>query len=174
MLPGKHLRTASGFSLKVAYPAPVINGFAGPMLHSPVMASQPQRPASLDEIKNVMASVNDLFSREVVGRRNFAALDEVYTADARILPPGAPMIAGREAIKKFWRDFIQSANAQSGVLNSVDVVPSGDGIVELGRALLTVAPPGQSTAQIEAKYVVYWRQEDGRWKWHWDIWNPNA
>jgi ketosteroid isomerase-like protein len=138
------------------------------------MASQPQRPASLDEIKGAMASVNDLFDREVIRRRNFAALDDVYTSGARILPPGAPMISGREAIKKFWTDFIQSANAQSGVLSSVDVVPSGDGIVELGRAVLTVAPPGQSAAQIEVKYVVYWRQEGGRWKWHWDIWNPNA
>jgi len=28
--------------------------------------------------------------------------------------------------------------------------------------------------EMEAKYVVYWRQEDGRWKWHVDIWNANA
>jgi hypothetical protein len=27
---------------------------------------------------------------------------------------------------------------------------------------------------MNAKYVVYWRQEDGHWKWHIDIWNPNA
>jgi len=27
---------------------------------------------------------------------------------------------------------------------------------------------------LEVKYVVYWRQEDGRWKWHVDIWNPNS
>jgi hypothetical protein len=24
------------------------------------------------------------------------------------------------------------------------------------------------------KYVVYWQQEDSRWKWHVDIWNPNS
>jgi hypothetical protein len=27
---------------------------------------------------------------------------------------------------------------------------------------------------MEVKYVVYWREEDGRWQWHVDIWNPNA
>jgi len=27
---------------------------------------------------------------------------------------------------------------------------------------------------MEAKYVIYWRQEDGRWKWHVDIWNFSA
>ncbi len=36
-----------------------------------------------------MASTNQLFHDEVFGRRNLAALDEIYTKDARILPPGA-------------------------------------------------------------------------------------
>ena len=136
--------------------------------------SQSQRPTSLHEIKLEMASVNNLFNMEVVGKRNIAALDDVYTSDARILPPGSPMISGREAIKRFWADLIQSANAKSAVLTSVDVMPSGDGVVEIGRAVLTVEPPGQPEAQMEVKYVVYWKQEGGRWKWHVDIWNQNA
>ena len=47
-------------------------------------------------------------------------------------------------------------------------------LVEIGRATLTVeAEPGKPV-QAEGKYVVYWKQEDGRWKWHVDIWNMNA
>lgn len=130
--------------------------------------------SALDAVKLAMARTNDLFNREVFGNRNFNALDQVYTADARILPPGAPTISGREAIKKFWSDLVQSANAKSAVLASVDVMPAGDGIVEIGRATLTVEPEGQPPAQMEVKYVVYWRQEDDLWKWHVDIWNPNA
>jgi ketosteroid isomerase-like protein len=83
-------------------------------------------------------------------------------------------LSGREAIKRFWADLIQSANAKSAVLSSVDVMPSADGVVEIGRATLTVAPPEQPEAQMEVKYVVYWRQEGGRWKWHVDIWNQNS
>jgi ketosteroid isomerase-like protein len=131
-------------------------------------ASQPTQ-----QLQQAMAKTNDLFSREVFGNRNFAALDQIYTRDARILPPGAEMISGREAIKKFWTDLVQSANATSAVLASVDVMPAGDGAVEIGKATLTIAPQG-APAQVEAKYVVYWRQEDGRWKWHVDIWNPNS
>lgn len=70
--------------------------------------------------------------------------------------------------------MVQAAHAKSAVLTSVDVMPAGDGVVEIGRATLTVEPPGQAQAQVEVKYVVYWRQEAGRWKWHVDIWNPNA
>ena len=131
-------------------------------------------PATLDQIKRYMQSTNDLFNSEVFGKRNFAALDDIYTRNACILPPAAPMISGREAIKKFWSDLVQSVNATSAVLASVDVMPVGDGAVEIGKATLTVEPPGQSAAQMEVKYVVYWQQEDGRWKWHVDIWNSNS
>lgn len=128
----------------------------------------------ISEIKRRMAQTNALFNAEVFGRRNFDALDHIYTADARILPPGAPMISGRIAIKKFWSEMVHGANAVAAELSSVDVMAAGDGVVEIGSAILTAAPPGQAQAKIEVKYVVYWREEDGRWKWHVDIWNPNA
>ena len=132
-----------------------------------------QQP-SLDQVQLAMSLTNELFNTEVVGKRNFAALDDIYTVNARILPPGAPMISGRESIRQFWSDLVTSANAKSAVLTSVDVMPAGEGVVEIGRATLTVEPPGQSAAQLEVKYVVCWRREEGRWKWHVDIWNPNS
>jgi ketosteroid isomerase-like protein len=124
------------------------------------------KPA-LDQIRVAMASTNDLFNTEVFGKR-------IYTADARILPPGGPMISGREAIKGFWSGLIQSVNAKSAVLTSVDVMPAGDGAIEIGRATLRVGPEGQTPTELEVKYVVYWRQEDNLWKWHVDIWNQNS
>jgi ketosteroid isomerase-like protein len=136
------------------------------------MSTSP-RPA-LDEIRRAMANTNELFNSEVLGKRNFDALDEMYTAEARILPPGAPMISGREAIKGFWSNLIQSVNARSAALESLDVMQAGDGAVEIGRATLRVGPEGQTVTDMEVKYVVYWRQEDGRWKWHVDIWNQSS
>src|SRR5215813_6793540 len=127
---------------------------------------------SLQQIREAMADTNNLFNAEVFGKRNFDALDNIYTANARILPPGAPMIAGRAAIKDFWTAMVQSASARSAVLESVDVMPAGDGAVEIGRAVLTIEPEGQAASQMDVKYVVYWKPEDGRWKWHVDIWNP--
>ena len=134
----------------------------------------PQTATSLAEIRAAMAATNAIFNDEVIGKRNFDALDVIYTSEARILPPGAPMIAGREAIKKFWTDLVTSANGRSCVLESVEVMPAGDGVVEIGKASLTVEPTGQPPATMDVKYVVYWRSEESRWKWHVDIWNPNA
>jgi ketosteroid isomerase-like protein len=132
------------------------------------------QPAALDQVKLAMTGTNKLFNEEVFGKRNFAALDHVYTVDARILPPGAPMISGRENIRKFWSDLVTSVNATSAVLASDDVMAAGDGVVEIGHATLAIEPPGQAPAQLEVKYVVYWRTENDRWKWHVDIWNPNS
>jgi ketosteroid isomerase-like protein len=132
--------------------------------------AQPQ----LQQIRLAMADTNERFCAEVFAKRNFDALDDLYTSGARILPPGAPMISGRQRIKEFWSNLVQSANASSAVLESIDVMPAGEGAVEIGRAVLVVQPAGQAASQLEVKYVVYWQQEDGRWKWHVDIWNANA
>jgi ketosteroid isomerase-like protein len=135
--------------------------------------SSSAQPAS-SQIQRAMKDTNDLFNNEVVAKRNYAALDEIYTFEARILPPGAPMISGRRAIKEFWSGLIQSTNAKSAALTSVEVIAAGDGVVEIGQATIHVEPQGQRPSDIDAKYVVHWKQEDGRWKWNVDIWNQNA
>ena len=57
------------------------------------------------------------------------------------------------------------------MLRSIEVMPTGDGVVEIGQATLSIQPEGQPPSELVVKYVVYWRQEDGKWKWHVDIWN---
>jgi ketosteroid isomerase-like protein len=128
-----------------------------------------------DAPRLAMASTNDIFNREVFQKRNFAALADVYTADARILPPGGPLVSGLPGITEFWSGLIQAVNATAAVLTSIDVMPAGDDLVEIGKAVLTIQPEGQpQTSELEVKYVVYWRQESGKWKWHVDIWNQNS
>lgn len=125
---------------------------------------------SSDSIKNAMQQTNEFFASTVVKGRNFAAIDKVYTLDARILPPGADLIEGRENIKRFWEVAVTGLDVQNAKLISVNAHQSGDSIIEIGAAELFL-PKGASLA---VKYVVEWRQEDGAWKWHTDIWNSNA
>jgi ketosteroid isomerase-like protein len=129
---------------------------------------------ALEQIRLDMARTNQLFIDQVIGQLNFDALDQVYTSDARILPPGALMVSGRPAIKKFWSDLIQAVGAKSASLTSVEVIPAGEHVVEIGRATLGMQPPDQPASELEVKYVVCWTREDGRWKWQVDIWNPNS
>jgi hypothetical protein len=54
-----------------------------------------------DDVRKALRDTNERFCREVLGKGKFDAIDEAYTAGARILPPGAPIMEGREAIKGF-------------------------------------------------------------------------
>jgi ketosteroid isomerase-like protein len=47
---------------------------------------------------------------------------------------------------------------------------AGDTVVEIGRAEIVT----NGGATVAVKYVVHWKQEDGRWKWNTDIWNLNS
>jgi ketosteroid isomerase-like protein len=123
-----------------------------------------------DSIQAEMQKVNALFGEAVVKGRNFAALDQIYTIDARILPPGADLVEGRKKIIDFWKAAVTGLNVQDAKLASVNAHLAGDSVIEVGRAQLFL-PEGQSA---EVKYVVEWKREDGAWKWHTDIWNMNA
>lgn len=131
--------------------------------------------SSTSQIQAAMAKTNELFTVQVFGQRQFDALDDIYTSAATILPPGAPMRSGLPAIKEFWSSFIQSANAKSAKLETVDLAVAGDDVVEIGRATITVQPEDSGAlVPIAVKYVVHWRQENGTWKWQTDIWNLDS
>ncbi|HLK62635.1 MAG TPA: nuclear transport factor 2 family protein [Bryobacteraceae bacterium] len=117
---------------------------------------------------SALRKTNQIFEEEVVIRGNFNALESVYTENARILPPGAAMIEGRPAIKEFWQGAAASLNVTSIQLETVDVEFLGDTAVEIGRAMINT-----QSGSMAVKYVVVWKQEDGAWKWHIDIWNPS-
>jgi len=116
-----------------------------------------------------MRQTNNLFDSEVIKNRKIEQLDLVYTANARILPPGARMIEGRSHIKTFWQQTISDLGLKSATLSTVDAEATGESVIEIGRADLTVGD-GQI---VTVKYVVHWKKEGDRWKWHVDIWNLN-
>jgi len=120
-----------------------------------------------DEVSKAMRETNERFCREVVGERKIEAIDQVYTTKARILPPGAPMMQGREAIKAFWQAGIATLAVTGATLTTVDAEMTGDSVVEIGEAELQLKENGPA----KVKYIVHWKKEDGRWLWDKDIWN---
>jgi ketosteroid isomerase-like protein len=92
---------------------------------------------------------------------------EVYTRDARVMPPGAATVRGREAAAQFWTAAAAQLGITAVALETVDLQLLGDGAYEVGRGTLTLTG-GQ---QVVAKYVVIWRRDEDRWRWHVDIWN---
>jgi ketosteroid isomerase-like protein len=104
-----------------------------------------------DTILAGMRKTNDLFCSTVIRLRDMEALDHIYTANARILPPGAEMIHGVAAIKRFWQQAVTGLDVKSASLSTVSALAAGDTVVEIGKAELMLAG-GQTVA---IKYVVH-------------------
>src|SRR2546429_4329874 len=95
------------------------------------------------------------------------AARQLYTRDARILPPGAAMVDGGDGIAEYWAASAPQMGVRRVELSTLDLQPLGDGAYEIGRATLTLAG-GQ---RVSPRYVVVWKQEDGVWRRRLDIWN---
>ena len=97
-----------------------------------------------------------------------AALAQMYTEQATILPSGAEMAQGRPAIQKFWQ-AASASGLKNMVLTVASVEPLGaTALREIGRFSFDT-PSGKA----EGKYLVVWKKPAGKWLLDADIWNMN-
>jgi ketosteroid isomerase-like protein len=134
---------------------------------SPVEASA----FDLAAMRSAIEARNQQFTRaHVVGSLDSAAMVNIFTSDARILPPGADPVIGRPAIEALTAlymtmgitEFREETTAFYG--NDEMLVDEGTYIFVYGEGLTTE----------RGKYVNIWRREGGEWKIHSNMWNTNA
>lgn len=101
-------------------------------------------------------------------KRDAAAVAALYTDGGQLLPPNSDVVRGHEAIREFWQGAM-TLGLTGATLETVDVDASGETAVEVGRYRLTA---GDAEAD-HGKYIVVWKNVDGRWKLHRDIWNTS-
>jgi hypothetical protein len=89
-----------------------------------------------DDVRASMQETNERFCYEVVGQGMFDALDEIYTKKAWILPPGATMVEGLDAIKAFWKVGTTALGIKRAILTTIYAEMAGGTIVEIGTAEL--------------------------------------
>lgn len=89
-----------------------------------------------------------------------------YAPDASLLPPGAPMTTGKEAITEAWQGMMkQPGFALTFAPTKVVVSKSGDLAYDLGNYSLTVNDAHGKPQTSKGKYVAVWaKQPDGTWK----------
>jgi uncharacterized protein (TIGR02246 family) len=96
------------------------------------------------------------------------ALAALYTEDGAVLPPNGETVTGRPAIAAFWKSF--SDSGLEGVIEDTEAYAQGDLGYKLGR--YTMADADGSVVD-EGKYIEIWRQIDGEWQLHRDIFNSD-
>ncbi len=134
--------------------------------------SAQEKPLDLTQVRQAIEEGNLKFG-EAFRQGDPAAVANLYTEGAVLLPPNSETITGKTAIEAFW-GAVMGMGVKDAVLTTVEVTGSGDMVCEIGKYKLTIQPEGQEAVEDIGKYVVIWKQaEDGTWKLHIDIWNTS-
>jgi uncharacterized protein (TIGR02246 family) len=93
-----------------------------------------------------------------------------YSDDAIVMPPNAPADSTREAIRKGWKNLLDSINNISWKTSRVEIAKSGDLAVLTGTYDMTM----KDGTKDRGKYCEVWeKQADGKWKCGTDIFNSD-
>ena len=115
------------------------------------------------QITAVNAQIGDAFKRG-----DATALANFYTSEAQLLPANSDVVRGTAAIRTFWQSALTGLTGAS--LETVEVEEHGDTAIEIGRYRLLAA--GDVVAD-QGKYIVVWKNDNGAWKLHRDIWTTS-
>jgi ketosteroid isomerase-like protein len=97
-----------------------------------------------------------------------------YAADASMLPFGAPIATGTDAIRKTWTALMAKPGfSLTFVPTKVVIASAGDIAWEMGTFELRVNDAQGNPMDIPGKYVVTWRKDGGTWKVAADIFNTD-
>ncbi len=124
---------------------------------------------SNDDARAAVEAANAIFV-EVFGQGDGAAVAALYTDNAIVLPSGSAPITGTENIAAFWQGAMDSG-IKGGALKTVEAEAFRDTINELGEYELF---DGEGNRLDQGNYVVIWKNRDGSWKLHWDMFSTSA
>jgi uncharacterized protein (TIGR02246 family) len=120
------------------------------------------------EIRDAIAAANENFEA-AFKKGDAAGVAALYTEDGQLLPPNFDFMIGKQAIQAFWQGAMDMG-IKEAKLEIVEVESHGDIIVEVSKFTLQ-GEGGQVLDQ--GKYIVIWKQEEGQWKLHRDIFNSS-
>jgi uncharacterized protein (TIGR02246 family) len=107
-------------------------------------------------------------------RGDIAAVAELYTDDAILLPPNAEMVRGKQGVKQFFDELKKTRGVPQVTLRTIELEELGDTANEVGELTLRIQPPGGEPVTDVGKYVVIWKRQGDSWKLAVDIWNTNS
>jgi uncharacterized protein (TIGR02246 family) len=123
--------------------------------------------ATLDT-REAIANANANFM-EAFSQGDAAGIADLYTDDGQVLPPNGDFVIGKEAIETFWQ-VVMDMGIKEANLHIGEVEEQGDLAVEVSKFTL-IGEEGQVLDQ--GKYIIVWKQENGQWKLHRDIFNSS-
>ncbi len=120
------------------------------------------------DLRNAIEAANEKFMA-AFSRSDAAGLAALYTENGQVLPPNGEFATGKQAIQAFWQ-AVMNMGIKEAELAIVEVEDHGDTAVEVSQFKLK---DDEGQVLDKGKYIVIWKQEDGDWKLHRDIFNSS-
>ena len=124
---------------------------------------------SLDSAKSAIAASNKVFGASF-GTGDSTAFANCYTSDACINVTGMPRMCGTASIIAFFNEG-RKMGITNIVLTTEEIMGGKEAVVEVGKYEMFV---GDKVSADKGKFIVIWKEENGKWKMHRDIWNSDA
>ena len=100
-----------------------------------------------------------------VNAKNAAAAADTYADDAVYMEGGAPVITGKDAIRKHLEDMVKLPQVSiSGGPTNIKFSDDGSMAYEEGKFSVGYADPKGKMMKDDGKYLIVWRKSDGKWK----------
>ncbi|TGE27371.1 YybH family protein [Hymenobacter metallicola] len=125
-------------------------------------------PTTATSIRDEIRRANDTFEASFE-RGDAAAIADLYTTASVLLPTGMEPIEGPQGIQAFWQGAM-SMGVKQVKLKTRDIEELEDTAIELGSYTLF---DENHQPMDQGKYLVVWKEQQGHWKLHQDIWNTN-
>lgn len=124
---------------------------------------------SLDSAKAAIAASNKVFGA-CFATGDSVAFANCYTTDGCIYNANMPKVCGTAGIQSFLSMGYKSG-LRNVVLTTEEVMGGKEAVVETGKYEVFIA---DNVSVEKGKFVVVWKEENGKWKMHRDIWNSDA
>ena len=123
---------------------------------------------SIDSVKTAIAASNKTYS-ESFDKKDSVAFRDHYTTDGCIFAGNMPRLCGTPGIMGFFNGSL-AMGISSLNLTTEEVIGNADAVSEVGMYELK----GAAGASLDkGKYIVIWKNVDGKWKMHRDIFNSD-
>ena len=143
-----------------------------------LVAAAPAAPAAAEgdpDMAAVAEAAQSLWEEAFATGDGARAAEMVFTENARLLPDGAPIVEGREAIAQFWQGYFDAGLTNLRLSLIEGELVGEDTFIETGTWTVTVPNADGTTMDVGGKALVIWKREaDGVWRMDQDMWNMDT
>ena len=123
---------------------------------------------NLDSAKAAIVASNKIYG-ECFASGDSTKFVGCYTADACINPPNMPKMCGPQAITAFFNGGYKMG-IRDLKLTTEEVMGGAGSVAEMGKYEVL---GDKGVSMDKGKFIVVWKEENGKWKMHRDVWNSD-